>query len=125
MDLGAKIAIDGMATATSTTTTAAFVETSAAQNEPASWDELTNAEKAWCARDRGTWFAVFRAVETLGFYDFSTSLYDDRDGELAQAIGEQADGNERWAEQQGESERDRRGRHSLQSRVPGSSGDRQ
>ena len=73
-------------------------------------------------RDRGTWFAVFRAVETLGFYDFSTSLYDYRDGESGTGDRLEAD-YERWAEQEGESERDRGVAIACRAAFSGSSGD--
>jgi len=137
--LGAKFAMESMATTTSTgapvppsstttttihTKTFTALETTSTTNaEPDRWRDLTNAEKAWCMRDNDTIFAFMRAVETLGFFEFSVNLHDFREGKRAAVKGLEADW-ERWEEEQGVTEKSRQMAVACRAAYEGSSADR-
>lgn len=87
--------------ALATTTTLATTEA-----EILAWEDLTDAERAWCSRDRQTFFAVLRAAEILGFHDFSANLFDYRDGESGSGDAVQAD-LDRWEQRDGAATQDR------------------
>jgi len=100
--LGTEFAADRVAASTTTT----LQEPDALDGEPSSRNDLTTAELVWCDRDTDTYYAMLRAVETLGFYDFTPTLGQWRDG--SRGAAERLEYKlATWIEKEGEDEVDR------------------
>jgi len=66
--LGARLAMPAATTTSTTSTTTPPTIESA--------EDLTDAERVWCKRDRESIIAVAKAASTLEYWDFDANLYD-------------------------------------------------